>query len=196
MPVVKYKDSRGQIKKVPLVLPLDDALSSSSTNGVQNRVIKEALDSKGTYSAPSSGIPKTDLAIGVQTSLEKADNALQASALNPYRTSSAQDTIDNNQNTAINAKYTKPSTGIPASDLAPGVIPETSEADGMDVVESIGVGSTDEEIPTAKAVYDAVSGKENKGKITISGIEKTANTHTVTIVTNGETTNLILVGVS
>lgn len=62
-------------------------------------------------------------------------------SLAAYRTASAQDTIDNNQNTAIN-------------------------------------------------------GKETKGKITISGVEKTANTHTVTIVTNGVTTNLTLVGVS
>lgn len=42
----------------------------------------------------------------------------------------------------------------------------------------------------------AISGKENKGKITISGVEKTANTHTVTIVTNGVTSNFTLVGVS
>lgn len=40
------------------------------------------------------------------------------------------------------------------------------------------------------------SGKENKGKITISGVEKTANTHTVTIVTNGVTSTFTLVGVS
>ena len=43
----------------------------------------------GTYSKPSGGIPKTDLASGVQTSLGKAD-----------------------------AAYVKPSTGIPKTDLA------------------------------------------------------------------------------
>lgn len=31
----------------------------------------------GTYSKPSGGIPKTDLALAVQTSLEKADSAIQ-----------------------------------------------------------------------------------------------------------------------
>lgn len=41
-----------------------------------------------------------------------------------------------------------------------------------------------------------ISGKEAKGKITISGVEKTTNTHTVTIVTNGVTTTLTLVGVA
>ena len=48
----------------------------------------------GTYSKPSSGIPKTDLASAVQTSLENADSA-----------------------------YQKPQGGIPATDLASGVIP-------------------------------------------------------------------------
>lgn len=74
------------------------------------------------YTKPSGGIPASDLASGVQTSLGKADTALQ-SVPNTYRTASAQDEIDNAQNTAINAKYTKPSSGIPASDLASGVIP-------------------------------------------------------------------------
>lgn len=49
---------------------------------------------------------------------------------------------------------------------------------------------------TKEYVDSQTSGKENKGKITISGVEKTANTHTVTIVTNGVTTTMTLVGVS
>lgn len=40
---------------------VDDALSGSSTNPVQNKVVKAALDGKGTYSKPASGIPATDL---------------------------------------------------------------------------------------------------------------------------------------
>lgn len=51
------------------------------------------------YSKPSDGIPKTDLASGVRTSLEKADTA-----------------------------YQKPSGGIPASDLESGVIPSVPSA--------------------------------------------------------------------
>lgn len=78
----------------------------------------------GTYSKPSGGIPKSDLASDVQTSLSKADTALQQhQSLSAYRTASAQDTIDGAQDTAIAAKYTKPSGGIPASDIADGVIP-------------------------------------------------------------------------
>lgn len=44
---------------------VDDALSDTSTNPVQNKVIKTALDAKGTYSKPEGGIPATDLAQGV-----------------------------------------------------------------------------------------------------------------------------------
>ena len=66
-------------------------------NGLSDRVGaiegKEA-DWNGKYSKPTNGIPKTDLAQAVQTSLSKADSALQ-SVPSTYRTASAQDTIDN-----------------------------------------------------------------------------------------------------
>ena len=66
-----------------------------SVNGKTGAVTLTASDvGAGTYSKPSGGIPKTDLASAVQTSLGKADTA-----------------------------YQKPSGGIPASDLAAGVIP-------------------------------------------------------------------------
>lgn len=69
---------------VALVVPgggssvtVDDALSTTSENPVQNKVVTAALNNKGTYSKPSGGIPKSDLAADVQTSLGKADTALQ-----------------------------------------------------------------------------------------------------------------------
>lgn len=42
---------------------------------------KQTWNNKGTYSKPSGGIPKTDLASAVQTSLDKADNALPTSKM-------------------------------------------------------------------------------------------------------------------
>lgn len=49
----------------------------------------------GTYSKPAGGIPKGDLAAAVQTSLGKADTALQEhQSLAAYRTAAAQDAID------------------------------------------------------------------------------------------------------
>ena len=51
---------------------VDEALSDTSTNPVQNKVITAELNKKGTYSKPSAGIPRSDLASDVQTSLGKA----------------------------------------------------------------------------------------------------------------------------
>ena len=49
----------------------------------------------GTYSKPTGGIPKADLAAAVQTSLGKADTALQEhQSLAAYRTAAAQNIID------------------------------------------------------------------------------------------------------
>lgn len=56
-------------------LTIDDALSDTSKNPVQNKIVKKAIDEKGTYSKPLNGIPKTDLASDVQASLDKADDA-------------------------------------------------------------------------------------------------------------------------
>ena len=64
-------------------------LATPTANG--DAVNKSYADTK--YTKPSTGIPKTDLASAVQTSLGKADTALQ-SVPSTYRTSSAQDTID------------------------------------------------------------------------------------------------------
>ena len=67
-------------------------------NGLSDRV--SAIEEKetgwnGKYSKPTGGIPKTDLAQAVQTSLSKADSALQShQSLAAYRTASAQDSID------------------------------------------------------------------------------------------------------
>lgn len=60
---------------IPPTITVDSALSSSSENPVQNKVVTGALSEK--YVKPSTGIPKTDLSSDVQTSLGKADTALQ-----------------------------------------------------------------------------------------------------------------------
>lgn len=52
-------------------------LSSDSTHRTVTDVEKQTWDGKGTYNKPVGGIPKVDLASDVQTSLEKADTAIQ-----------------------------------------------------------------------------------------------------------------------
>ncbi len=106
----------------------------------------------GKYSLPSGGIPKTDLATAVQTSLGLADTALQSADIStlegkvtalealisedPEAATHAIDKFNeivdflagitdtqtlsgiiSGINDAIAAKYTKPSTGIPSTDL-------------------------------------------------------------------------------
>ena len=84
------------------------------------------------YNKPTGGIPKTDLASSVQTSLGKADTALQEhqdiSALtNHVANNSIHVTADDK--TAWNAKYNKPSSGIPKTDLASAVQTSLGKAD-------------------------------------------------------------------
>lgn len=61
-----------------------------------------ATDISKKYEKPSGGIPKTDLAQAVQTSLGKADTALQ-SVPNTYRTAAVQDVIDAGKQAKITA---------------------------------------------------------------------------------------------
>jgi hypothetical protein len=56
---------------------VDSALSDSSTNPVQNKVVKAALDGKGTYTKPSGGIPASDLADGVIPTVPTKTSELQ-----------------------------------------------------------------------------------------------------------------------
>lgn len=62
-------------------------LSDDSTHRLVTDIEKSTWNAKGSYSKPSGGIPKTDLADSVQTSLGKADSAIQD-------ISGKQDTID------------------------------------------------------------------------------------------------------
>ena len=56
----------------------DEIDSTLTTNQFVTASDKENWNAKGTYSKPSGGIPKSDLSSIVQTSLEKADSALQS----------------------------------------------------------------------------------------------------------------------
>lgn len=85
-----------------LATPSDiPAVPVQSVNGKTGTVELTAVD-VGAYVKPAEGIPKTDLSSAVQTSLNKADTALQAVPVT-YRTAAAQNAIDAAQNSAINA---------------------------------------------------------------------------------------------
>ena len=78
------------------------AVPVQSVNGKTGAVELTAAD-LGAYVKPVPGIPKTDLASDVQTSLNKANTALQAVPAS-YRTASAQDVIDAEQDADIETR--------------------------------------------------------------------------------------------
>lgn len=99
----------------------------------------QKVDLTSYYQKPNTGIPKTDLSNDVQTSLGKADSALQTH----QDISGKQNITDNTLNTtsktipgAINevnslasGKYAKPSGGIPSTDMTTAVQTSLGKAD-------------------------------------------------------------------
>lgn len=67
------------------------SITQGSTDLVESGAVYNGLSGK--YSKPAGGIPASDMAPAVQTSLGLADTALQA-VPNTYRTAAAQDVID------------------------------------------------------------------------------------------------------
>lgn len=86
--------------------------SHQDISGKQDKATLEAdvaakgfTKNTGTYSKPAGGIPKSDLDAAVQTSLGKADTALQEhQSLAAYRTAAAQDVIDSGKVDKVDGK--------------------------------------------------------------------------------------------
>lgn len=90
------------------------------------------------YQKPSGGIPSTDFASAVQTSLGKADSAYQKPSGGIPKTDLAS-AVQTSLGKADSA-YQKPGGGIPASDLASGVIPALNL-----FIVAVGYDSTEDE---------------------------------------------------
>lgn len=138
----------------------------------------------GTYSKPSGGIPKTDLASAVQTSLSKADTALQS------YTEQYKGTI-----TGVSANGTSVATSgvanIPAASTSAYGVTKLSSATNSTSTTLAATASS------VKAAYDLANGKQEKlvsgtniktingtsilgsGDITISGGSSDANIQAV-----------------
>lgn len=69
-------------KTVTVGVTVDSSLNSTSTNPVQNKAVNAAIGEK--YTKPSGGIPSSDMTTAVQTSLGKADSAVQPATLDSY----------------------------------------------------------------------------------------------------------------
>lgn len=86
-----------------------------------------AADVAAKYTKPSGGIPASDLASAVQTSLDKADTALQSAPVTSVNSKIGAVTLTASDVGA--GTYTKPSGGIPKSDLASAVQTSLGKAD-------------------------------------------------------------------
>lgn len=107
-------------------ITVDPAMSSTSTNPVQNKIVNAAIAAK--YSKPSGGIPKDDLASAVRTSLGKADTAYQKPATGIPETALAEDV-----KTKLNKGATSVTVSLPASGWTTSndVISQTVTVTGM-----------------------------------------------------------------
>ena len=144
----KYDKPSGGIPKSDLASSVQSSLDkadsalqqhqdiSALTNHVANSDIHATTTQKAAWTAkydkPTDGIPKTDLASGVQTSLNKADTALQEHQdISELTTHVANSNIHvtTDDKTLWNAKYDKPTSGIPKTDLASSVQTSLGKAD-------------------------------------------------------------------
>ena len=148
----KYDKPASGIPKSDLTLAVQASLNKADSalqehqdisdlvSHTQNSNIHVTSEQKTAWSAkydkPTGGIPKTDLASAVQTSLNKADTALQEhqdiSALtNHVANNDIHVTAD--EKAAWSAKYNKPTTGIPkldlASDIQTSLVPSSLSSD-------------------------------------------------------------------
>ena len=166
--------------------------NTSARHSHSNKTVLDGISStditnwngKGTYSKPSSGIPKTDLASAVQTSLDKADGSVQLSG------GSSQQTISLTSGTGTTPLGIKSRSGSSyvsftgtsgwlgsfgvSSDKKPifyngtgytlaytSDIPDVSgKENSSNKVTSISSSSTDTQYPSAKCVYDMIGDVE------------------------------------
>ena len=127
------------------------------------------------YQKPGTGIPSSDMASAVQTSLGKADSAYQKPGTGIPSTDLA-DAVQTSLGKADTA-YQKPSGGITTSDLASGVTTSLGKADTAYQKPSGGIPASDlasavqTSLGKADTAVQDVSGKEDKSnKVTsISG---------------------------
>ena len=144
----------------------DPVFSASPAAGIQSSDIN-AWDAK--YDKPSGGIPKADLAQGVQDSLGLADTAIQTET-DPVFSASPAAGIQSSDINAWDAKYDKPGTGIPKADLAQGVQDSLGAADSAYQKPSGGIPATDmtSSVQTLLELVDDIGLSVVDGKLCIS----------------------------
>lgn len=164
-----------------------DLISDGTTNKTVTATEKNTWNSKGTYSKPSGGIPKSDLASAVQTSLENADSALQSETDPVFSASAAAgitaEDISNWNNGESNVvKSVNTTAGTSGINLS------LSSAGALDVTISSGsVASGNSNFVTGGTVYSTTSTLAPKASPAFTGTPTaptaTAGTNTTQVAT-------------
>jgi len=134
---------------------------------------KAKWDSK--YNKPLTGIPKTDLASDVQTSLGKADTALQEhQSLTDYRKSADQDVIDN----ALDERIDDVEELIPSQASTTNLLADKDFVNSSIATETAHYISNNGEPFTSVAQLEAYSGTvTNNDYAFVSGTDSTGNAY-------------------
>ena len=147
-------------------------LSDDSTHRLVTDAEKSTWNGKGTYSKPSGGIPKTDLANAVQTSLGKADSAVQTET-DPVFSASAASGITSSDITNWNGKTSNVGTitGITMN----------GASKGTSGVVNLG---------TVITAHQDISGKADKSS-TVSTVTYNTTSKKITKTINGTTSDVV-----
>lgn len=206
-PLTEHQDITGKQDKITSTNKLDYSLLSN-TPTIPSEVTESTVSgwgftkNSGTYSKPSTGIPKTDLASEVQTSLEKADSALQSyTETDPVFSASAaagiKSTDITNWNGKTSNKGTVTSVAVKMNNTTKGTVTSSGTIDlGTVITEHQDISGKQDKLTTQTA-YSAKGSATKVPQITtntlgqVTGItevtiaQPTVNNATLTIQKNG-----------
>ena len=206
-PLTEHQDITGKQDKITSTNKLDYSLLSN-TPTIPSEVTESTVSgwgftkNSGTYSKPSTGIPKTDLASEVQTSLGKADSALQSyTETDPVFSASAaagiKSTDITNWNSKTNNKGTVTSVAVKMNNTTKGTVTSSGTIDlGTVITEHQDISGKQDKLTTQTA-YSAKGSATKVPQITtntlgqVTGItevtiaQPTVNNATLTIQKNG-----------
>lgn len=206
-PLTEHQDITGKQDKITSTNKLDYSLLSN-TPTIPSEVTESTVSgwgftkNSGTYSKPSTGIPKTDLASEVQTSLGKADSALQSyTETDPVFSASAAADIKStditNWNGKTSNKGTVTSVAVKMNNTTKGTVTSSGTIDlGTVITEHQDISGKQDKL-TAQTAYSAKGSATKVPQITtntlgqVTGItevtiaQPTVNNATLTIQKNG-----------
>ena len=206
-PLTEHQDITGKQDKITSTNKLDYSLLSN-TPTIPSEVTESTVSewgftkNSGTYSKPSTGIPKTDLASEVQTSLGKADSALQSyTETDPVFSASAAAGIKStdiaNWNGKTSNKGTVTSVAVKMNNTTKGTVTSSGTIDlGTVITEHQDISGKQDKLTTQTA-YSAKGSATKVPQITtntlgqVTGItevtiaQPTVNNATLTIQKNG-----------